>query len=62
MDTHQRLEPEPKHEYESDLDYWLRFNFGGQSSGRQLKRVVAQLGAVQLCCGTGLVVIAGALW
>ena len=59
IDGNRPLQLEPKTEFESDLDYWIRKNFGGRSSGRRLKRLVAKFGAIQLLCGLGLTAIAG---
>ena len=59
IDGDRPLQLEPKTEYESDLDYWLRKHFGGRSSGRRLKRLVAKFGGIQLLCGLGLTAITG---
>lgn len=57
LDARPNLEQEPKNEYESDLEYFLRKTFGGKSSGRRLKRVIAKFGLCQLLCGIGLLTI-----
>ena len=59
MEIRQNVELLPKSEFESDLEYWFRKHFGGRSSGRRLKRVVAKFGCMQLVCGAGLVIITG---